>query len=238
MRKQLQKIYELQEVDKEISARMKKLKEHPVLKEFEELKKAYQKGKTDLEAVEGDAKLAKKRTKKMEMDVQSITEQIHHLKGKLYSGEVTNTKELGQYEKKLQGEEKEKDEKEEELLTLMEEIEQGEKALTWLSDELKNKRRQLKDVQAKGQLELDQIKDEIEELNEKRKNLRHQINDEFLNKYDKEAKKKTRGFLVHKVNNNMCEGCRVFLSSSILNQLDNPEAIIECENCGRYLLRN
>ncbi len=143
---------------------------------------------------------------------------------------------MSQYEKKLSCSERDKDTREEELISLMEELEEKEAAIDSLKEELKKQRGNLKEVQNTGQLKINVLKSEIEEINGKRQGIRSQADVTLLDYYDR-LSGKFQGMLISRVKNKMCEGCRVFLSSSVLSALDDPKSKVKCENCGRYLMK-
>jgi uncharacterized protein len=236
MREKLYILYQLQELDRDVALKTREIKGHPILEEFNALKESYQAAKDEISSIQEGLKKENKKIRKAEMDLQGIAEDIRELKGKLYSGEIRNTKELEQYEKKAQGREKEKSSKEEELLTIMEEVEKEEEKIKRLTEQLQRERSRLKEVQSQGQNQINQIKSEIEELNRKREELRKGVDAPLLDQYDKDVSK-YQGLMIARVKGNMCEGCRVFLSSSVLSILDNPSTKLKCENCGRILLK-
>lgn len=237
MREKLHILYQLQGLDRQVAQRARELKGHPVLAEFKALKEDYRSQKEGVDALLEEVKAQKKKIKKAEMDVHHITDDIKILKGKLYSGEISSTKELGQYEKKMQGKEREKGVKEEELLGLMEKVEEEEERINGLSRKLREARSSLKDLQSRGMLQINRLKGEIEDLNREREALRSQADPRLLEQYDRDAGE-FGGFVIARVQSNMCEGCRVFLSSSVLSILDNPGVLLKCENCGRILIKD
>lgn len=236
MREKLFILYQLQELDRDVAMKTREMKGHPILEEFHALKESYQAAKGQIASLQEALKKENRKIRKAEMDIQGIAEEIRELKGKLYSGEIRNTKELGQYEKKAQGREKEKSSREEELLTFMEQVEKEEEKINLMMKQLQRDRSRLKEVQSQGQNEINQIKSEIEELNRKREELRQGVDAALLEQYDRDAGK-YQGFMIARVKGNMCEGCRVYLSSSVLSILDNPNIQLKCENCGRILLK-
>lgn len=238
MREQLRKLYKLQELDRELLLHLKNLKEHPILGEFSLLKGEYEQSEKELSFLAEKIKEKKKKIRKMELDLQEMLADIQEIRGKLYGGEVSSGKELGQYEKKLQSKERAKESKEEEVFEVMEEVEESEERGAIASKELKHKRIVFKDLQVKVQLQLETIKNEIAQLDSEKENLRKEIDAVFLEKYDNLRAKSQQETLVAKVGNNMCGGCRVFLSSSVLSLLDNPQDLLKCENCGRFLFKN
>lgn len=237
MREKLHVLYELQDLDRKAAAKTRELKGHPILEEFKVLKECYQGRKDQVESLQEQVKGQKKRIKKAEMEIQGITDSIKELKGKLYSGEINSTKELGQYEKKMQGKEKEKSSREEELIGMMEEVELEEEKISLMGQRLKEERARLKEVQNQGMLEINHLKGQIEELNQQREALRSQADPGLLAEYDGQFAKQL-GLVIARVQNNMCEGCRVYLSSSVLSILDNPGVKFKCENCSRILLKD
>lgn len=236
MREELRKIYELQNVEKEIKLLYKKIKTHPVIDQFNALKAELKEKKSQLDFLAEEIKKEKARMHRLELDNKGLYEEIRELKGKVFSGEIRNTKELEQYEKKLQQKEREKDNKENETITLMEELEKKEKLLEQLNKEFEEGKTSLHELQVEGQAELDELKHQIGIFNLEKEKIKKTVNANLLQAYEKDAGK-FKGQYISKVENNTCGGCRVFLSSAVISMLDDPASLIKCENCGRLLLK-
>ena len=73
---------------------------------------------------------------------------------------------------------------------------------------------------------------ETEQLKRRQGELRGQIDNDTLAKYDRLSK---IGLAVVEVNGNMCLGCHMSIPAGDLNRMIKKETTPACPNCGRFL---
>jgi hypothetical protein len=228
---QTQPLYELQQVDLEIQGVSGRLKEiAATLGENAELKRA-RKMATDAQAV-----LAKCRAEMHDLDleVSSLSEKIETNESRLYSGRVTNPKELANLEEELASLKRWREKREEDLLEAMLATEEAEATLsdaqailTQVSETWGAEQGDLADEQATLQARL-------EELGDRRQSLIAVVGPEDVATYERLRQRKA-GRAVAAVKDGVCEGCRMNPPSSQVQHARSGSELVFCNNCGRIL---
>ncbi len=177
--------------------------------------------------------LAKQR--QLELDLQSGQERLKSENNKLYSGSVTNSRELEQIQQKVSEYTKKCSQIEEELLQFMENDEQAAGEIAGLTRVLTGLEQEL--IQAKqhqtGQIL--EITMEEQELEDEEASVITAIPAEWLERFRRIAKSHN-GVGIAKVKTNSCGACHISLSESMLQKVKRGEDILlYCENCGRIL---
>jgi predicted nucleic acid-binding Zn-ribbon protein len=226
-----QHLYELQQVDLEIESASRRLKEIAAsLVESNELKQARKM------VVEAQARLTKRRArmKDLELEVSSLSHKIETDEQRLYSGRVTNPKELASLQDEVASLQRWRDKKEDDLLEVMVAAEEGEAALadaqailTQISETWRAEQGDLADEQAKLQARLG-------ELSEQRESLVAAIGPEDMAIYERLRQRKA-GRAVALVKDGICQGCRMNPPTSQVQHARSGTELVFCNNCGRIL---
>jgi predicted nucleic acid-binding Zn-ribbon protein len=137
-------------------------------------------------------------------------------------------------EKEIAGSQADKSLLEEEIIFILDEIEEGAKAI----DEKKKHSAEEKQRIDADKKRIDSEKQEIEkrlsELGEKRKTIIPLIDRDTLSRYERILQGKDGLALVPVVGEN-CGGCYVNLPPQIINEIRLKERIMYCERCARML---
>jgi len=86
--------------------------------------------------------------------------------------------------------------------------------------------------------EILKIDTDIERLKENRAELAKQLPIAIVKKYIQLIKNKNKKAIVFCTSGNACSGCGFHIRPQILIELNTPDKIIYCENCGRILVRS
>ena len=226
-----QPLYELQQVDLEIQSVSGRLKEiGATLGENAELKRARKM------ATGAQAELAKCRAEMHDLDleVSSLSQKIETNESRLYSGRVTNPKELANLEEELASLKRWREKREEDLLEAMLATEEAEATLsdaqailTQVSETWGAEQGDLADEQTTLQARL-------EELGERRRSLIAVVGSEDVATYERLRQRKA-GRAVAAVKDGICEGCRMNPPSSQVQHARSGSELEFCNNCGRIL---
>lgn len=223
-------LYELQELDLELEAKRQKLAQVEAgICESAVLLDA----RAALAQAEGRAKELSQQMKSVESDSQDMRSKAKVAVDKLYGGTVKNPKELvslkeqvERYNKKIAG-------LEDKTLSLMTEMDALEK-------EVAAKRQQLVAVEdgwAKDQQSLLKQKGEliaaIAGIETRRSEAASKIDQASIGLYDN-LRKRRQGRGVSKVEQGMCQGCRIHLPVNKLQQLRTGHNLVQC-SCERIL---
>ncbi|MFO7952646.1 MAG: hypothetical protein R6U91_07585 [Bacillota bacterium] len=233
---QLKLLWELQELDLAIKEVKQKIENAPQLSGVQEAKQDKENKGQDYAELEAQLNNDRKYLKKLELQEQKIVEDRQELYESMYSGKIKSTKELEQMQRKMDLLAEDKKNVEEEILVLMESIEEQEEKLKQAEEELKESKQALKDKASSLEEELNSLNQELLKLQDDREQQAAKINKQYLDKYLIMAEKH-RGKPLAKVENDICSGCRVFISSAQRGHLYNPSAMVYCENCGRLLVK-
>ena len=228
---QTQPLYELQQVDLEIQGVSGRLKEiAATLGENAELKRARKM------ATDAQAELAKSRAEMHDLDleVSSLSQKIETNESRLYSGRVTNPKELANLEEELASLKRWREKREEDLLEAMLATEEAEATLsdaqailTQVSETWGAEQGDLADEQTTLQARL-------EELGNRRQSLIAVVGPEDVATYERLRQRKA-GRAVSALKDGVCEGCRMNPPSSQVQHARSGSELEFCNNCGRIL---
>lgn len=226
-----QPLYDLQQVDLEIQGVSGRLKEiAATLGENAELKRARKM------ATDAQAELAKCRAKMHDLDleVSSLSQKIETNESRLYSGRVTNPKELANLEEELASLKRWREKREEDLLEAMLATEEAEASLSdaqailaQVSETWGAEQGDLADEQTTLQARL-------EELGDRRQSLIAVVGPEDVVTYERLRQRKA-GRAVAAVKDGVCEGCRMNPPSSQVQHARSGSDLVFCNNCGRIL---
>ncbi len=233
---QLKLLWDLQELDLEIRATEQQIEEAPALSGVDESLTRLEELKQSLTEKELLFKEDQKKLKNLEMRTQKIVDDRENLKENMYDGTVSSVKELEQMHRKMELLAEEKNRLEEEILILMESLEEQESSLEQLKKEVEGASGDLREKEAMLEKKLARLEEELKDLQEKRSLLAEKVEPKFLDRYNLLAEKH-KGQPLARVEDEICGGCRVFISSALRGHLYNPEAMVYCENCGRLLVK-
>lgn len=226
-----QHLYELQQVDTETENLSRRLKEIAAsLGESAELKRARKM------VIDAETKLAQSRAKMQDLDleVSSLSQKIETNEKRLYSGRVTNPKELANLQDELASLKRWCDKREEDLLGAMvatEEAEAGladaQAILAQVSETWHTGQSDLTDEQARLQTRL-------EGLSKQRASLATAIGPEDVTTYERLRQRKA-GYAVAAVKDGICQRCHMNPPTSQVQRARSGRELVFCNNCGRIL---
>lgn len=188
-----------------------------------------------IEKHSGELLQLKSRQRQLDLDVKTNQERLESEEQKLYSGAISNARELGQVQQKADEYRSMVSKSEDELLGLMEqdetlaaELERLNRRQTLAAEEVARFQNEIKHQSLELQIEKDQLQMEFEDL-------LLQIPGDWLEKYRRIAKSH-RGIGIAKLKQSNCGACHVSLSDFKLQQVRRGEdKLTFCENCGRIL---
>ena len=177
--------------------------------------------------------------RKKEMDYQAEAARVKaaEIESKLYGGTVKNPKELEDFQADLTSLRGQLGNREDALLEAMLELEEGEavlkeaeEALAKIETSWKAEQVTLRETQAT-------LKQEIAELEAKRLDQLEGMDQVALSLYGL-LRERRQGTAVAVVERGLCQGCRISLPMSILQQARAGVGLVQCVSCERILLVN
>mgnify|MGYP001216415594 CR=1 FL=1 len=226
----IKQLYELQETDLNIAGRETEIAgvesdladESTITKARAELEKTTE----YLQKLQADRR-------DCERESNSITEKLQKIERRLYSGAVTNPKELSAAEEERVFTQANRREAEEKLLEILLEIDGFEDDQSRIRDKLETLEAERPGLMAKLQDRKNILSKELEDLHQRRDDLSPRIAAQTVILYNSLFTSKN-GYAVAKVEGGMCQGCRLALSTSEL-QRARLSSIVQCSSCRRIL---
>ena len=167
-----------------------------------------------------------------EWEIDDLTAKIKPVEEKLYSGRIINTKELSNLQHELDSFKSHRSQLEDKALEIMEQVELSEASIATASEELKNTEAEWQGQQQQLSADMEQVKALLSDLRNKRQALWGKIDPHITELYQQLIKQKVTA--VAKVEQGICVGCRISLSTATLQQVRGGN-LVQCTNCGRIL---
>ncbi len=227
---QVHQLYQLQETDTEIREKTRRLRE--VL--------AGQQPSAELLAARERADTAvttlhewqtKHKTRRLEME--SLRREAKNAENRLYSGKVTNPKELADLQRKIESLGRRIEKAEEQLLEAMIMLEDAETEETAAAENLAEIEAAWEAKVAHLKVEQNELALAIHKLNSARQAQAKAIDPRDLQEYETLAKKKN-GMAIARARGSTCLGCRLTVSANKIKEAREGKKVY-CGGCGRIL---
>jgi len=225
-------LYRLQLLDTELSEQLSKLREaESLLGESSELlstRRAHEKASEELDTWRA-------RLRELEMDLEALNNRIAATEQRLYSGRVTNPKELAGLQQDHEYSKRSREKMEDKVLLAMDHVEQCERAVADASARLEDVENRWREEQSQLAKRIERLQARITVLKKDRMEVANQLEASDLALYEDLLRKKGGRAVVLLVGQ-MCQGCRVTVPSSKAQQVRQGRKLITCTNCRRILV--
>jgi predicted nucleic acid-binding Zn-ribbon protein len=229
----LKPLWEIQVLDGQRKALEIKLKEGQISKDLKALRSKIEQGRADFDKLKEKYNSFKRELKTKEMDATAAAEQVDSLGHKLYSGTITNIKEINTSNIKLDSLKGAIKKTEDEILNIMENLDNLRGLLEEKSDELNKKIDEFRKLHGTYLANQEKIKSVLDQLPLSREKILDKLDIDLWNKYQ-EMKKRFNDPLA-KVEKGICLGCRMGIPFNDLRLLKQGADLVFCSNCGRLL---
>jgi hypothetical protein len=224
-------LYDLQVIDQEIDEAERSLRLiESSLGESDELRAARE--SLD-QASEWQGEL-RRRLRNLELDLEEVIEKRKTSEKSLYSGKVKSSKELTGLEQEVQLLKRRQVEVEDETLEVMSQLETANERLERERKGLERLEIRWREEQAELKEKQTTLSSRLSLLRERRESLQAAIAPEDLATYEDLRRRKGRQG-VALVQNGVCQGCGVAVSTSKVTKVLRGEELIHCANCERIL---
>jgi hypothetical protein len=222
-------LYQLQEVDTALEANLQAQK-----------RVSGQIGESQL-VIKARAKLAEEQKnlerfqaqqKSTEWEIDDLTAKIKETEKKLYGGKIFNSKELGSLQQETEELKKRRSGFEDKSIALMDDLELTRKVISSSLAELSKLEILWKEQQKQFVVELMQLKAAQIVLQSNRQQICALIDADTLFIYQELRKRK--GLAVAKVEQGICQGCRITLPNTDLQRAKGG-GVVRCSSCGRII---
>lgn len=231
MHKDMNRLYELQQVDTaigELEADLKALDDGSRLR-------------AELAAAEEELTRRKSAhadglggQKKREAELEKTEQKRTQLMGKAYGGTIANPKELETLEKEIASLSRQKDRIETELLGLFDQMDEAKRLAAEQERLVADLRKRIEETVATFESERARLSDQVAQAREERTALQQPIDPELLQKYEY-LRERCGNLAVVAVDSGTCSGCRIGLPIVQIARLRRDPDLKQCENCLRLL---
>lgn len=229
----LKPLWEIQLLDGQRKELEIKLKEGQYSKELKALKREIEHGRLEFDELKEKYHSFKKLLKTKEMDATAAVEQVDNLGHKLYSGTITNVKEINSSHIKLDSLKDIVKKTEDDILNIMEQLESLRALLRKKSEDLNRKADEFRKMHGTYLANQQEIKSVLEQLPLSRQKILDGLDIDLWNKY--QDLKKIFNDPLARVEKSICLGCRMGIPFNHLRLLKQGEELVYCSNCGRLL---
>lgn len=224
-----QQLYQLQEIDLELEANERSLRQITgQIGENEVVVRAQNSLASERQHLED----LQHQQRTAEWQIDDLNGKITPAEEKLYSGRITNAKELASLQQEVEGFKAQRGHLEDKVLEIMEQVEQAEAGVATTGEELKKLETEWQDQQQQLSADMERVKAIISDLRHKRQALSDKIDSGMVTLYQQLRKQKVTA--VARVEQGICAGCRISLSTANLQQVRSG-SLVQCTNCGRIL---
>ena len=167
-----------------------------------------------------------------EWEIEDLTAKLAVIEEKLYSGRITNPRELASLQHEVDGLRARRQQVEDKTLEIMEQVSEAEAGLTAMGSELKSLEAEWHRAQQQLSAEVERHKALIADLKQRQQLLVADIDPQAVSLYHEV--KRQKGRVVARVERGTCRGCGITLSTAQLQQA-RGDRLVRCSNCGRIL---
>lgn len=227
----IQQLYELQLTDTRIARLEASL---AALDDGSALRAQVEQARSTEEAARAEVQARQARLRDLELELQSTVEKAGKVEQDLYSGRIANPKELRAMQEDLEALGRQRRRIEDEMLTLMEEVEGLAEHVRALEAERQAKERALDEHLEEYATHHRALTVELEAAGRQREAMAAETDPDLLRRYERLRSRKD-GVAVTAVNGSICEACHMAVPEALLTKAAGSENVHTCEDCGRIL---
>ncbi|MCF7805703.1 MAG: hypothetical protein K9N46_15955 [Candidatus Marinimicrobia bacterium] len=227
---ELEKLIELQQVDKELM-RIEELK-GDLPEKVRETRQALRKHEAQLEEDKGRLEEIKKEERKHQATIDDKSEKVEEKQDQLYL--VTTNKEYDALTSEIEQFKKSVDEAEMQLVELSDEKEQLEEAIAMEENQVEELAEDLEKRESDLEKTIKKTEEEQEKLEKEREGIVKDIPRSKLSRYDR-IRNARNGLAVVPVVRGSCGGCLQRIPPQNLVEIRTKDRMMPCEICGRFL---
>jgi uncharacterized protein len=229
---QTKALSKLQKIDTELDSRRQRYRE---ITDTLERDRVLRDAQTAVENLQAELHPQEAHRTDLNLELQTVATQTKQLSDRLYSGKVTNPKELEDIENKIEERKRRREHLENELLDTMIAVEDLQAQLQTATDHLAQVKAERAEQHQDLTQELRRLKAEITLLKEERKKVLREVLPEHRELY-KALRTRKRGQAVATLNGDSCAICGVEQTTTIAEQVRQGEEVTMCASCGRILV--
>jgi uncharacterized protein len=230
LREQLALLIELQKMESATGRITARKKDLPV--QMGELETKFLEFSAVAETQREQLEALRKRRKEKDNLLRISQETLKRTRDRLL--EVKTNREYQSVLKEIETLEEKNSQMEDEIISLLEELDVFEKGVKNKEDDLDVHRRRYEGDKAKMTEELNSIAEELDLCARKSDEIRVKISADVMRKYE-QIKSAGRGVAVVSVWKEVCGGCHMSIPPQLYNELQKSNILITCPNCSRIM---
>lgn len=230
MREQLALLIELQKMESAAGRITARKKDLPV--QMGELETKFTGFSAAVETQREKLEALRKSRKEKDKQLQMGQETLKRTRERLL--EIKTNREYQSMLKEIETFETKNSHMEDEIISLLEELDVFEEEAKTKEADLDEQRRRYEEDKARMAKELNSIAEELEICVRKSEEIRKKIPAELLRKYE-QIKSATRGVAVVSVWKEVCGGCHMSIPPQLYNELQKSDVLITCPSCSRII---
>ncbi|MBW1675116.1 MAG: hypothetical protein JRF30_04305 [Deltaproteobacteria bacterium] len=230
MKEQINLLVKLQEKDRVLDRFRWQIREGP--ERLQDLEKKLEGVEEDVEADKRRIQELKKTQRDYEAEIEDGLAHIRKSRGRLMG--IKNNKEYRALLREIEETEKGNADKEDRILSCLEELEKLNKELEAKEKGLSAMRDSLESEKTAIAKEVAHVREELSDTEKSREKLVQTIAPELLSKYE-QIKARSGGIAIALVNNATCSQCHLGIPPQMYNELQRQDSLKFCPNCQRII---
>lgn len=229
---QTQALYRLQTIDLELEAQRKRLR---AIKNQLSDDATLREAQASVETFQASLHPEEAQVKNLNLEIQTVNTQSKQFSDRLYSGAVTNPKELQDIQEKIAALKRRHADLENKLLEKMIVVEDLQTSLATAEEQLSAIEQQRAEEHGALRTEGREVQTAIKALKTDRENALQHVTPDTLALYDEMFSKK-QGRVVSPLDGDACSICGVGQTTTLAQRVRQGQELIICSNCGRILI--
>ncbi len=172
--------------------------------------------------------------KDLELRIETARAKVKGEEKKLYDGSIRNPKELGQLSHEVQLEKEQISNLEDEAIANMDALDVATSAEALASKTLAARESEWRSEQDQLRARCQVLTEQDTDLSARRKDASARLDTGTLRAYES-VRRMRGGVAVAAVERGACQGCRITLSSSVIQKARSSPELVPCQSCGRFL---
>ena len=230
MREQLALLIELQKMESKAGSIAARKKDLPV--QLADLEAKFKEHHAGVETVREHLEELRKRRRDKDNQLRTGQETLKRTRDRLL--DVKTNKEYQSVLKEIETFESKNSHMEDEIISLLDELDLLEKAVKTREEELEAQSRRYEEEKTKMTDELSSLVGELDVCTRKSGELKKRISADILRKYE-QIKNAKRGVAVVSCWKEVCNGCHMSIPPQLYNELQKSMALVTCPNCSRII---
>lgn len=225
----IKQLYQLQEADLEIESGERALDQ--LVRQLGE-SQAVVKVQIKLQSEQQQLEELGRQQHTAEWEIADLVSKLTTAEEKLYGGRIRDPKELTNLQHEVTGFKARRSHLEDKALEMMDRLELSTATVADLSNQLQTLETEWHSRQQQLSADIEQFKTTLSDLKQKRQPLSAGIDTQAIELY--QQLKKQKGQAVAKIEQGICSGCRISLSTTELRRARSGR-LVQCSSCGRIL---